>query len=230
MKTTMTPKDLIASFGKIGVMLTDDQVEQLESLMKGGVAVFPENAAELFSLRKIKLTNKGGVEIDFAIENRADGQLLTDTYSFTSDSAPHPDLIDAVKELKPHLAQCYGVVSYKDFELIKSLTDKEKKSLKDLKKVITAMANKGMEVINMTGCSIHGDDDSRAVIINGTRTQANNSKTAINSPRIALKNNTFGFEESVKKIIEKINDEARDYMFNNKRAQLEIPLEEEKAA
>jgi hypothetical protein len=158
---------------------------------------------------------------------RKDGQIFKDVFVYSSDLVPHPDLINAINEMKPFLAQCFGVITIKDFQAFKSLKAKEKQAVKDLAKIIDTLTVTRMEAIEVSGCSLSGDDDKIAIVMTGKMTQANQSKVAINSPRIATHQNTFGFEEDLKRIIEIVNDEAREYIFNNKKAQLELDLEEE---
>lgn len=63
-----------------------------------------------FELRHLKLSSKGCLTIDWF-----DLTQKNDLLSVESDSQPHEDLVEIIKELKPMLAESLGILSGWDF-------------------------------------------------------------------------------------------------------------------
>jgi hypothetical protein len=181
---------------------------------------------ELFSLIKLKLLNNGGVEITYREQNRVGG--ITNTIDWTTKSSitPHPDLNNKVDELKQFLAKCYDLDSMVILSNSKGLKLKDSDAMKQIKGLIADVYNQNLQKIDVTGISLSGevdeDKDKRSVVITGTKLQHNGTKTALNSPRIKLANTQFNFEAEVQEIVEAIEEEVKEYLFENKKSQPEL--------
>lgn len=81
------------------------------------------------------------------------------------------------------------------------------------------------EVLNklsVTGISLSGKDENVGVVITAAFTADSNQKMAINSHRVKFKEERYGFEEDMEKIIGEIELEVYAFLFENKKAQLEL--------
>jgi hypothetical protein len=181
---------------------------------------------ELFSLIKLKLLNNGGVEITYREQNKVGG--ITNTIDWTTKSSinPHPDLNKKVDELKQYLAKCYDLDSMVILSTSKGLKVKDEDAMKQIKGLIADVYNQNLQKIDITGIAlsgeVDGDKDKRSVVITGTKLQHNGTKTALNSPRIKLANSQFNFEAEVQEIVELIEEEVKEYLFENKKSQPEL--------
>ena len=90
------------------------------------------------------------------------------------------------------------------------------------KEIAEDFAKEMMNNIEVRGISLSGKDDNAGVIITGLFTTYNNQKTCINSPRIKLSVDSFGFEEELEEIVTEIEEEVYDFLFKGKKAQLEL--------
>jgi len=183
-------------------------------------------------LLNLKLPNGGGVSVTYRETKEDKGVKDTIDWTVTSSENVHPDLINSVDELKEYLAKCFGMNSILVLANSKGLDTKESKAFKDVKKIIQNVHQEQMKKINMTGIAVSGqienDKDKRSVIIKGTQLMDNKSKCALNSPRIKLNNNQFMFEGDVKDILDKIEEEVLAYLFDGKKAQIELFTVEDK--
>jgi len=182
-----------------------------------------------FSLTKVKLLKGGGLDVTYRKQDTEKG--ITDTVDFNikNTTNPHPDLVDAIHELKVYVSKCYGMDGAVVLAKSKGLDKKDGDAFKVVKKLIENAYNETLKKIDVTGIAISGsiedDKDKRAVIITGTQLMSNNSKTALNSPRIKLNTNQFTFESDVQDIVNKISEEVCEYLFEGKKAQLELFVE-----
>lgn len=187
-----------------------------------------------FSLTKVKLLKGGGLEATYREQDTVKG--ITDSKDWTVKNSinPHPDLVSAIESLKEYLAKCYGMDTAVVLSRSKGLDKKDTDAFKVVKKLIENVHNEMLKKIDITGIAISGtienDKDKRSVIITGTQLMENNSKTALNSPRIKLNTDQFKFEADVQEIVDLISDEVAEYLFENKQAQLDMfaPPKEEK--
>lgn len=87
----------------------------------------------------------------------------------------------------------------------------------------------GDECIQVTGISITGFEETKAVIIMGTVTAPSGIAMAINTHKIELSSDIYAFEEELGKIVKGLEKEVFEYLFKGKKAQLELfdPLENE---
>ena len=67
-----------------------------------------------------------------------------------------------------------------------------------------------------------GQDDNVGVVLTGLFTISNNQKTAINTPRMKYNVETFGFEEELENIVCDIENEVYEFMFEGKKAQMDL--------
>jgi len=134
-------------------------------------------------------------------------------------------------ELKEYLAKCYKMDALLVLSKSKGLDKKDMDAFKVVSKVVENVYQDMISNIEITGVSVtgevDGDKDGRSVVITGTMLQENGSKTALNSPRIKLANDKFKFEADVQDILNELEEEVIGYLFEGKKAQLEMAFEEE---
>lgn len=131
---------------------------------------------------------------------------VDDKYMFP----PHQDLVDAIAKLKKPLATMCG--------LIDAETMVQAKEFGATKAQIAALENYmtfKMAEINVSGCSLSGEDGNRGIVITGSY-----KGQAINSRKVKFTSD-LPFEDDLELIVDEIDDEVYLYVFSGKKAELE---------
>lgn len=166
-----------------------------------------------FDLKKVKIQNDF-VECEFHEKRTIDGVSHTLVHSLKAKYVPHPDLLIARDKLKDFLIKSHhhhDVYS----EAIKYLKGEQKQKIEN---VFLDVCNK----IEVTGCSISGDDQLKGAVITGKIESNNGSKCAINSPRVVFSSDKIGYEKDVEDCVEMLTRETFKYLFEDKRAQTSL--------
>jgi len=182
----------------------------------------PEN----WTLTKVKKMKNGGIEGSFSNTKMEKGITNAEEWNFKNTENPHPDLTERMDQLKVYLTKCYGMDSVVILSNSKGLTAGAEQSFKKVKNLVDGAYQQILNKIDINGLSISGtkedDKDNRSVVIIGTQLMENGSKCAINSPKIKLSLNTFSFEDELEEIVDAIEDEVAAYIYEGKKAQLDM--------
>ncbi len=184
-----------------------------------------ENEIAVNKLKRIK--KSGGLEVQFIehIENK-DNTVENKEWSLKYDAIPHNDLLDGLYDLKQYLASCYGMLDISIVTKAKGLQAGAKEAFKKVQPHLDKMMQERLMKLEVNGYSvsgsIQGEKDKRGVIILGTFTHPNGSKTALNSPLIKFNQDEFKFEGDVKVIIDNLEDEIEMYLNGEKRNQPDL--------
>lgn len=170
-----------------------------------------------FSLSKVKLIPDGGLETHYTTLAVYGDEYYNNAYVVKRTEDIHPDLTKQFKAMKIIMAHLFGQRS-----ILSLLEAPDFKASAKQKEQGEQFANEATANIEVRGISISGDDENKGVVLTGLFTFSNGLKAAINSPRIKLANTSFGFEEELEKIVATIEDEVYAYLFEGKKAQLEL--------
>lgn len=179
-----------------------------------------ENEIAVNGVKRIK--KSGGLELQFIehIEGK-DGVVENKDWNLKYDAIPHNDLLDGLYDLKQYLASCYGMLDISVVMKAKGLQAGAKEAFKTVAPHLDKMMQERLMKLEINGYtvsgSIQGDKDKRGVIILGTFTHPNGSKTALNSPLIKFNQDEFKFEGDVKVIIDNLEEEVQMYLNGEKR-------------
>jgi len=175
-----------------------------------------------FVLSKIKSIGGGSIEVTYKVHGIDDDQSYSKEINESDTRIPRKELTDLMDEFKSILKECLGFNYFQIMSKSNTLTKVEEDAFKQLETVFDRGNNHMNSLIEISGISLNGSESKRSIVISGKLRQANNSKIAINSPRIVISGNTFGFEEEIEQIIYKIEEEVQVYLFEGERAQLEM--------
>lgn len=178
-----------------------------------------------FKLKKVKTRSSSGLSVSYEEESRTDNVIKHDEVTRSSDRIPHPDLLKAIEKLDKYLASTHQINAVNALMKSDTLKAEEKKAFKVLKPLLDNLQQKTLENIEVTGISL-GGSDRNSVVITG-KTKFNKSGAAINSPRIRLDSEIWGFEQEILDVINTLEDEVYQYLFKNKQAQLDLFEEKE---
>lgn len=153
---------------------------------------------EVFELVEMKSKDRGSVNIKAGalISDGADSYEIP--YSGHFPIIPHPDLTDKMDELKKYLLMFFG------YDTLFSLVPKDKQGAVDELKRST----------RVIGCRIYGKDKKKLVIF-GSIFGAD-----VKTGSMDLENEKWGAD--LYELFQKIEREIYSYIFENKKAQLEL--------
>lgn len=170
-----------------------------------------------FALSKVKLVKDGGLIVHYEVTEVINEQSYTNKFNVESAKDVHPDLKKLYDDLRPVLGRVFHLISFQSL-----LATPGFKATKAQKELGDSYTSKVLDNIEARGVSFSGQDDNIAVVITGLLTVGNGQKTAINTPRIKFNTETYGFEEELETIMNEIESEVYEFLFNGKKAQLEL--------
>ena len=175
-----------------------------------------------YKLEKFKLLKNGGLSATYTELTQDRSITNVDTHTIDSPTDPHPDLINAMDELRGHLADVYGMRTFNSFTLnYKKMTAKEQAATDSLKVALGKLNQELINKIEIRGIDFKGTEDGAGIIIKGVLNH-NDYVSPLNTPIIKFIGEEWGFEEEVSKISDKILDEVEAYLFVGKAAQLDL--------
>lgn len=172
---------------------------------------------EKFSLAKVKLLKDGGLDVHFEVTEVVGNESYTNKYHVLSAKDIHPDLRKLFKDLCPIMGRVFNITSFKSM-----IATPDFKATKKQIEIADSFANECLGNIEVKGVSLSGQDDNVGVVLTGLFTVSNNQKTAINTPRMKYAVETFGFEEELENIVCDIENEVYEFLFEGKRAQMDL--------
>lgn len=179
--------------------------------------VMPIPSEEKFALSKVKLLKDGGLDVHYEVTEVVGNESYTNKYHVLSAKDIHPDLRHLFNDLRPIMGRVFNITSFKTM-----MATPEFKATKKQTDIAAAFAEKCLDNIEVRGVSLSGQDDNVGVVLTGLFTISNNQKTAINTPRMKYNVETFGFEEELENIVCDIENEVYAFLFEGKKAQLEL--------
>ena len=177
----------------------------------------PVPTKEKFSLAKVKLLKDGGLDVHFEVTEVVGNESYTNKYHVLSAKDIHPDLRKLFKDLCPIMGRVFNITSFKSM-----IATPDFKATKKQIEIADSFANECLGNIEVKGVSLSGQDDNVGVVLTGLFTVSNNQKTAINTPRMKYAVETFGFEEELENIVCDIENEVYEFLFEGKRAQMDL--------
>lgn len=179
--------------------------------------VMPIPTEKSFALSKVKTLKDGGVDVHYEVMETIGSESYTNKYHVESAKDIHPDLRKCFDRLRPIMGRIFNITSF--LSLMETTDMKANQRQKDTARDFAEEMLKNIEV---RGVCLSGKDDNVGCILTGLFTVSNNQKTAINSPRLKLDAESFGFEEELEDIISDIEREVYAFLFKGKKAQLEL--------
>ena len=180
---------------------------------------------EQFELSTLKVDKEGRVNFAWRDIIKEGDAIYADKKVLESPRICHPDLKDALENLQDTLAEANGLYSHRRLQTMEPALREfmeDKKGQRILKKLDDIVCDS----VKVSGISMGGDLETGWCVITGKH-EVHNTAVAMNSPKISFGGEAFGFEDSLKSLVEILIDEAFEYVFNAKGAQQTIPFQEE---
>lgn len=170
-----------------------------------------------FHLSKVKLNPSGGLQADYQVTEMIGGEPSVADYHASLVRDIHPDLLGLFDDLRPIVGRVFNITSFL------TLLESDEIKLPESKMLLArSFATEIVSKIDVRGVSWSGADDNVGVVITAVFETPNGLKTCINTPRIKIAQISFGFEEELEAIVNKIRKEVYEFLFNGKQAQLSL--------
>ena len=170
-----------------------------------------------FKLSKAKLIKDGGLACTYEVEEVIGQETYNNKYNSESPKLEHPDLKNCFRKLVYIIARIYHLTFFKtlmetqEFAATRGQVDVANKAFDEV-----------MDKVEVTGIALSGEEDNVGVIITGTFLADTNQKMSINTHRIRLEGDHYGFEQDLTDIVSEIEEEVYAYLFEDKQAQLQL--------
>lgn len=185
------------------------------------------NSQEFQKLQEVKVLNNGGLKIVFLSQAKKEGGgMSSETWSFESGDSPHPDLHNALNQMKVFLTGAHGMNMLTDLMDDEGLSKKHKDAFKDVKSLVNKKHAELLDTITVTGINIDNQKEKTAIKVKGKQKHANGSITAMNTTRMRTDKKCFGFELDLDDAYNNLEIEVKEYLFEGKRPQLEIAFKD----
>lgn len=179
--------------------------------------VLPIPTEKDFNLSKVKLNPKTGIEVNYQVTQVIDNDASLIDRNESSSREVHPDLLGLFEDLRPIVARVFNITSF--LSLLES--DEMKLPESKLQKA-REFASELLEGIEVRGIAWSGTNEGAGVVITAVLETPNGLKTCIKTPRIKMAQISYGFEEELEAITERIKTEVYAYLFKGKQAQLSL--------
>lgn len=179
---------------------------------------------ENFILKKFKVDGRKRITAKFE-QLSYDGDVSTaDVHEVFSSRVCHPDLMELLDGLKMTMAVANDLLPHRN---LGKIPPKQREQVDALSKLWHKMDQEVIDGITVTGLAIQGDEESQSVVITGKRDVKGKNRerftsVALNSPKIMLGGDIFGFEAELAEDVERIIDEVYLYYAERKSAQTEM--------
>lgn len=180
-----------------------------------------------FQVQKIKVLKDGGIEITHTIAVTDGSVTATESRTHTSPNIPHPDFIDSIRSLNDMLCKSVGMFDFQTVLNSDMHEQEERRAAKTLNPIVEKFIKHRLSMVQVNGISLSGEGKNEGVIISGKFTTPNNAAIAINSPRIIFERDAFKFENELLELCNRIVDEAYEYSYEGKKAQVSLLDNEE---
>lgn len=172
-------------------------------------------------------SNNAGMVIKYRHRKNTGGIITESEQTAKEPRVPHPDFTKAMQALTVFAAKPLhlGAISsiHDDLE---AMTEDQKKALKKLAPYLDNKQKEIFDQIDVRGMHLSGKEDSQAVIIS-VFTSCKSMGSAMNTPRLRLAGDMFGNEIALSAAVDDVIEEAYQYLFKNKQAQLDAFREQE---
>lgn len=144
-------------------------------------------------------------------------------HTMTPKEHVHPDLKEALEQLKLYMAQRLGLLEGWDFsrEHVKKDSESLTLAIQGHKDTIARC--------NVNGFTFVGDGETAGVQLTGSVKLPHGGSVGLAVAKITFGKDVLGYEDEVQEICEEIKKEVYAYLFQAKKLQLDIETEAEKA-
>lgn len=171
---------------------------------------------EQFTLKKVKRVKNGGLEIHWEIKDTVGQETYYDESNKKSSKEPHEDLMTILRSFAPEVGK---ILKLNAVEL--TVKGKEfgatEQQIKDAEKAKIDLYNR----VRVNGIAITGMGENRGAKILAVYQPDTMQALAVN-PGIRFNTEVYGFESEIEDKIALLEKECYLYLFDEKRAQLDL--------
>ena len=171
--------------------------------------------SESFKLEKVKLGKHGGIDIHYTLSKYEDEGISTTKYHIESSVDIHPDFREVFESLKGIAIRALNIDGFLN------IVQSDKFNANDDQIAIASECYYNIEdSISVTGVSMTGEGENRCAII--SLKYEGEQDVAFNTPKLVVQKDAHGFEIDLEQDVISLTKEAYAFLFENKKAQLEL--------
>ena len=167
-----------------------------------------------YSLTKVKLIKGGGLAVTYDVIETIGDETFSDNNTVKSTKEPHPDLYRVLNDIKEVAADLIGL----NEPLVLA---KAKKMSASVKFDIEAFVKHNKENLKINGVSLAGAMQKRVALL--VVYEPKPGQALAMNPRVTIDSEDY---PELENMIEELEKETYEYLFEGKRAQLEIAFED----
>jgi hypothetical protein len=168
-----------------------------------------------FKLESFKLIQGGGAEIHYQDEFVDGDETFYDKHKLITAKVHHPDLMNILNQMKSMFAKAF------DYSFMRDIILKpEFKANKSQAEIAESTYQEILKKIDISGIQTSGKGDKRGCVINAKFTSPTGKKRKKEVPTefINFSTQKYGFEDELDRLVNDLEDEVYEFIFNNKRA------------
>ena len=168
-----------------------------------------------FELKRVKCLNNG-LEVDYNDCRLVDGEETRTFHKVKCPEYPHRDLGVAVNQLRKYIVSLMGIMNFTNITYLSDLAKQDKELGRQFDEYFETLATR--VAIN----EIIYDLEKNTIVFKYIFAGVDLSRLKMQTSKIMLDGEGLKFEIALQEDFEALKDEVFKYLFENKRAQLEL--------
>lgn len=168
-----------------------------------------------FELKRVKFLNNG-LEVDYNDCRLVDGGETKTFHKVKCPEYPHRDLRIAANELRSYIVELMGIMNFRNITYLSDLAKQDNELSRQFDEYFETLATR------IAISEIVYDPEKNTIVFKYIFTGVDLSRLKIQTSKIMLDGEGLKFEIALQEDFEALKDEIFKYIFENKRAQLEL--------
>lgn len=168
-----------------------------------------------FELKRVKFLNNG-LEVDYNDCRLVDGEETKTFHKVKCPEYPHRDLGIAANELRSYIVELMGIMNFRNITYLSDLAKQDKELSRQFDEYFETLATR------IAISEIVYDPEKNTIVFKYIFTGVDLSRLKMQTSKIMLDGEGLKFEIALQEDFEALKDEIFKYLFENKRAQLEL--------
>lgn len=168
-----------------------------------------------FELKRVKFLNNG-LEVDYNDCRLVDGEETKTFHKVKCPKYPHRDLGIAAKELRSYIVELMGIMNFRNITYLSDLAKQDNELSRQFDEYFETLETR------IAISEIVYDPEKNTIVFKYIFTGVDLSRLKMQTSKIMLDGEGLKFEIALQGDFEALKDEIFKYLFENKRAQLEL--------
>lgn len=168
-----------------------------------------------FELKRVKFLNNG-LEVDYNDCRLVDGEETKTFHKVKCHKYPHRDLVISANKLRSYIVDLMGVMNFRNITYLSDLAKQDNELSRQFDEYFETLAAR------VAISEIVYDPEKNTIVFKYIFAGVDLSRLKMQTSKIMLDGEGLKFEIALQEDFEALKDEIFKYLFENKRAQLEL--------